>query len=172
MGDGAQRGALLAAAAATTAALYGIPSWELNIRVLALLVAGAAIVLLALTRLAGPAGAASERGFMALFLAGMPVVYVVSSMVPRSGGVWLALELLGLLVFGVLAVAGWRRAAWLLAAGIAAHGLAWDAWHLAGPSYIPPWYARGCLLVDVGFAAYVATRLGAWEAARPLSSRS
>ena len=138
---------------------------------LAFLVAGATIVLLALTRLAGPAGVAVERAFIALFLAGMPVVYVVSSMAHRSGGAWLALELLGLLLYGGLAVGGWRRAPWLLAAGIAAHGLAWDAWHLVGPSYIPPWYALGCLLVDVGVAAYVATRLGVWQAAR-VSSRS
>lgn len=172
MADAGQRTALAGAAAATAVALYGVPSWELNVRVLALLVAGATIVLLALTRLAGPAGVAGERAFIALFLAGMPVVYVVSWMTHGTSRTWLAVELLGLLLYGGLAVAGWSRAPWLLAAGVAAHGLGWDAWHLVGPPYVPPWYALGCLLVDVGIAAYVATRLGAWREARPVSSRS
>jgi hypothetical protein len=173
MGESGQRIALVAAAALTAVALHGVPSWQLShVCVLALIVAAATIVLLGITRLRGASGVAVERAWIALFLAGMPVVYVVRGLRHPASGGWLALELLGLLVFGVLAVAGWRRAPWLLAAGIAAHGLAWDAWHLGGPSYIPPWYARGCLLVDVGFAAYVATRLGAWQAARPVSSRS
>jgi hypothetical protein len=173
MGEGAQGMALLAAGACTAAALYGVPSWDLaDVRVLALLAAGATIVLLGLTRLAGPAGVSVERAFIALFLAGMPVVYVVSERAHGTGGAWLAVELAGLLLYGGLALAGWRRAPWLLAAGVAAHGLAWDAWHLVGPSYIPPWYALGCLLVDVGVAAYLATRLGTWRAARAVSSRS
>ena len=172
MGEGAQRVALVAAAACTAAALYGVPSWELNVRVLAFLAAGATIVLLALTRLAGPAGVAVERAFIALFLAGMPVVYVVSWMTHGTGGAWLAVELLGLLLYGGLAVAGWRHAPWLLAAGVAAHGIAWDAWHLAGSSYMPHWYALGCLIIDVGLAAYVSTRVATWRAVPPVSSRS
>lgn len=173
MGDNGQRIALLAAGALTTAALYGVPSWELtDIRVLAFLVAGATIVLLALTRLAGPAGVLLERAWIALFLAGMPVVYIARCVAHRAGGAWLAVEIAGLLLFAGLAVAGWRHAPWLLAAGVAAHGIAWDAWHLAGSPYMPRWYAIGCLLVDVGVAGYVATRLGAWRAARAVSSRS
>jgi hypothetical protein len=173
MGDGAQRITLVAAAACTAAALYGVPSWDLtDVRVLALLVAGATIVLLSVTRVAGTAGVAVERAVIALFLAGMPVVYVASGMAHGTGATWLAVELAGLLLYGGLAVAGWRHAPWLLAAGVAAHGLAWDAWHLVGPSYIPPWYAVGCLLVDVGVAAYVATRLGTWRETRAVSSRS
>lgn len=173
MGEGAQRIALVAAGALTAGALYGVPSWDLtDVKVLALLVAGATIVLLGLARLAGTAGVAVERALIALFLAGMPVVYVVSWIAHGAGGAWLAVELAGLLLYGSMAVAGWRLAPWLLAAGVAAHGLAWDAWHLAGPSYVPPWYAIGCLLVDVGVAAYVATRLGTWRAARAVSSRS
>lgn len=168
-----QRIALVAAAACTAAALYGVPSWDLtDVRVLALLVAVATIVLLGLTRLAGAAGVSVERAFIALFLAGMPVVYVVSWSAHGTDGAWLAVELAGLLLYGGLAVAGWRHAPWLLAAGVAAHGLAWDAWHLVGPPYIPPWYALGCLLVDVGVAAYVATRLGTWREARAVNSRS
>jgi hypothetical protein len=173
MGDGGQRIALVAAAALTAAALYGVPSWELtDVRVLAFLVAGGTIVLLALTRLAGSAGVALERAWIALFLAGMPVVYVVRCVAHRAGGAWLAVEIAGLLLYAGLAAAGWRGAPWLLAAGVAAHGIAWDAWHLAGSSYMPHWYALGCLLVDVGVGAYAATRLGAWRAARSVSSRS
>jgi hypothetical protein len=165
--------ALVTAAALTTAALWGVPSWDpTDVRVLAFLAAGTTVVLLALTRLAGTRGVAVERAWMALFLAGMPVVYVVSWMAHGEGGGWLAVEVAGLLLYAGLAVAGWRRSPWLLAAGIAAHGLAWDAWHLAGSSYMPPWYALGCLLIDVGVAAYVATRIQTWRAARPVSSRS
>jgi hypothetical protein len=173
MGAGGQRIALVAAAAFTAAALYGVPAWPLaDVCIVAMLVSGLTIVLLGLTRLWGAAGVAVERGWIALFLAGMPVVYVVRWIAHRPGGAWLAVELAGLLLFAGLAVAGWRRAPWLLAAGVAAHGIAWDAWHLWGAPHIPPWYARACFLVDVGLAAYVATRLGVWQAARPVSSRS
>ena len=177
MGAGAQRVALVVAAAATAAALHEVPSWETpftDVRVLAFLIAAGTIVLLSLTRLRGAAGVAVERAWIALFLAGMPVVYVVSWLADRhrSGGGWLAVELAGLLLYGGLAVAGWRSSPWLLPVGVAAHGIAWDAWHLVGASYVPPWYARGCLLVDVGLALYLATRLGAWQAARPVTSRS
>ncbi|MET0553727.1 MAG: hypothetical protein ABW221_11860 [Vicinamibacteria bacterium] len=177
MGESGQRIGLVLAGAATALALHEVPSWQnpfTDVRVLALVVAGATIVLLGVTRLLGGTGIAVERGWMALFLAAMPVVYVVSFLTARQGpsAGWLAVELAGLALYAGLAVAGWRSSPWLLAAGVAAHGLAWDAWHLVGPSYVPPWYARGCLLVDVGVALYLATRVGTWRAARAVTSRS
>jgi hypothetical protein len=173
IGEGGQRIALVAAGALTAVALYGVPAWEpSDLRVVAFLLAGVTILLLAVTRLAGPVGVTVERAWIALFLAGMPVVYVARCIAQSTGGAWLAVEIAGLLLYAGLALAGWRGAPWLLAAGVAAHGIAWDAWHLAGSEYMPHWYALGCLLIDVGIAGYLATRVAAWRAARPVSSRS
>jgi len=179
MGAAGQRIALGGAAALTAVALCGVPSWAepmTDVCVLALLISGATIVLLALTRLCGAAGVAVERTWIALFLAGMPVVYVVRWIASRHGAAshegWLAVELVGLPLYGSLAFAGLRRSPWLLPVGVAAHGIAWDAWHLVGAAVVPPWYARGCLLVDVGLGLYLATRVAAWRAASPVSSRS
>jgi hypothetical protein len=179
MGEAGQRIALAGAAAATAVALYGVPSWAepiTDVCVLASLISGATIVLLALTRLCGAAGVAVERTWIALFLAGMPVVYVVKWIATRhdTGPLdgWLAVELVGLLLYGGLAFAGLRLSPWLLPLGVTAHGIAWDAWHLLGAAVVPPWYARGCLIVDVGLGIYLATRIAAWRAVPPVSSRS
>ena len=180
IGEGGQRIALVVAAAAAAVALYGVPSWAqpfTDVCVLAFLISGATVVLLGLTRRGGATGIAVERAWIALFLAGMPVVYVVRWMGAGGGDAhahprWLVVELLGLAAYGGLAIAGWRRWPWLLPVGVAAHGIPWDAWHLLGAAVVPPWYARGCLIVDVGLAIYLATRVATWRVAPPVSSRS
>lgn len=170
MDDLRQWMALALAAALTAVILRGVPSWEnarTDVCVQAAIFAGATIVVLLVTRFLGSTGIAIERGWMAVFLAGMPVVYIVRWLVARGGGghpAWLWVELLGLPLYAGLAVAGLRRSPWFLVAGIAAHGLAWDAWHYLNTAYIPVWYVTGCLLVDVGLGLYLATRVPAWRA--------
>jgi hypothetical protein len=120
-----------------------------------------ALATLAVLRRRGASGAARERRVLAAFLAGMPFVYVTSFLVSREGplGDWLAIELVGLVVFGTLAWLGLRRSPWFLVAGIATHGLLWDLWHVDRTTFISNAYAVACLIVDVGLAAYAATRV-------------
>jgi alkylhydroperoxidase family enzyme len=113
----------------------------------------------------GDRGVALERLSLALFLAGMPPVYVSSWFwsPPLHGGAWLAVELVAVPVYGALALFGYRRSPWALVAGIALHGVGWDAWHYGRTSFVPDWYAWACLLADVGIAVYAAARVPRWQ---------
>jgi hypothetical protein len=93
-----------------------------------------------------------EQLQLASFLAGMPVIYLWAAAL-RGAPADVGVEALGLVVFGAAAVLGFFRSPKLLAAAIGLHGVAWDAWH-HGSSFIAGWYVIGCLLVDLGFAAY------------------
>jgi hypothetical protein len=108
--------------------------------------------------IAGKRGSQLERQVLALFLAGMPVIYLASlALEPQPG--WLAIELVGLVLFVGLAFLGWTRSVWFLAGGIAAHGVFWDAWHHGRVEFVPSWYTLGCFIVDVGLGIYVATQV-------------
>lgn len=157
--------AFAAATALTGVGVVLVPSWQgalWDVCRLAAVFAAVTIPLLLATRLVGRRGERLERAWLAFFLAGMPIVYVVRWLVAHPPGaphrdLWL--ELLGLAAYGAVAITGWRRQPVLLAVGIAAHGVAWDSWHLYfGSAYVPAWYALGCLLVDVGLGAYLALR--------------
>lgn len=128
-------------------------------------VVGAAVTLtlVVVLRGRGRRGSVLERSAFAIFLALMPMVYVVSRL--RFGGSanWLWLELLGQGVFAGLALVGARRSPWILAAGIAGHGLLWDSWHYGRTPFMPDWYAIACLIVDVGWGLYVATQARTWR---------
>jgi hypothetical protein len=133
---------------------------------MATLTALVVVVALVVTRSLGDRALRFERWVFALFLAGMPLVYVSSWFVYASSGLgsrdastsWLAIELVGVPVYGALAVIGLRRSPWVLAAGILAHGVFWDAWHIGWTPFVPDWYAVGCLVTDVAMAIYVAVR--------------
>jgi hypothetical protein len=105
-----------------------------------------------------------ERRLLALFLLLMPTVYLSSLALHGGGAPWPAVEIVGQLIFAVLAIAGLRASGRYLALGIAAHGLLWDLWHHGRTTFIPDWYTVGCLLVDVGWGAYAASRVGVWDA--------
>lgn len=164
-----ERIALAIATLLTAAGIALAPSWRailIDPCLQAAAIAGATIVLLYVTRLLGARGVAIERIVLALFLAGMPLVYILRWVQYRDGAGrgWLWLELLGFVVFAVFAVLGLKISPWYLAAGIAAHGIAWDIWHyFIGETYMPHWYAIACLLVDVGLGVYVAARIPAWR---------
>lgn len=157
-----QTASLALLVAATLGALVLVPlgSWRTFFDPchLAAISALATTATLLYTRNRGPRAMRFERRIMALFLAGMPLVYVATILLSddKSG---LAVELAAVPIYGTMAWLGLERWPILLAIGIALHGLAWDAWHLTGARVVPSWYAAGCLLVDVAMAVYVAVRV-------------
>jgi len=125
------------------------------------------VVVLVVLRALGERAERLERAVCAVFLAAMPVPYVWSCALAAGGGeAPLALELVALPLYGGLGWLGWRRGAPWLVLGTAAHGILWDSWHLHGTSFLPSWYARACLLIDLPLALYIAARCPRWRARR------
>jgi hypothetical protein len=161
--------ALVVAAAAATTAGVPLASWRaspFDPCHLAALAAIATVAALVVTHHFGDRAVHLEKQLCAVFLAGMPLVYVGSFFLgaaERPPAFWLYVELAAVPVYGAAAWLGLRRWPWLLAAGIALHGLGWDAWHYGRTSFVPDWYVVGCLVLDVTLAAYVAVRLGRWR---------
>lgn len=146
-----------------------VPDWAFSHLWQPVYVAAIASILTSLLilglRVSGRRGSGLERQALALFLAGMPLIYLASwALAPEPG--WLGIELVGLVVYGTLAFLGWKRSVWFLAAGIAAHGVFWDAWHHGRVGFVPDWYAVGCFIVDVGLGIYVATEVPRFEEQR------
>lgn len=128
---------------------------------------GVSLILMYVTRWRGDAWIPFERCVLAVFLAGMPVIYLERWLMFRpedSQPGWLAVELAGLGIFGRHAVLGLKRSPWFLVVGIAGHGIVWDLSHLTS-AYVPSWYAIMCMLVDVGLGLYTASRIPAWRRA-------
>jgi hypothetical protein len=153
------------AAALTAISVWSVPAWThpwTDPCQLAVVLGAVTMVALFIARFWGRRGRAIERQWLAAFLVGMPLVYVASLLATRGPKeeCWVESELFGVAAFGVLAWLGLRRSSWFLVWGIAVHGLAWDSWHLGSDTpYVPSWYARSCLLVDLGIAFYLAVRL-------------
>jgi hypothetical protein len=103
-----------------------------------------------------------ERRLLALFLLLMPVIYLGMVALHGGGAGWLGVELAGQAAFATIAIVGLRRSGWVLVAGLAAHGLLWDSWHHGRAAFMPDWYATACLIVDVGWALYAASRVRVW----------
>ena len=70
--------------------------------------------------------------------------------------IWLLIEMLQCVAFGMMALYGWRNSAKLLALGWALHPI-WDfGLHYVGPGSFAPWaYAIACISFDWVVAAYV-----------------
>ncbi len=164
-----ERIALGLATILTVAALFMVPSWHgelTEICRLAGIAAMVTILVLVGARFAGRVRIPIELTMSALFLAGMPLIYVIRWWEVRGGGgpsEWLWVELAGIPIYVGLTALGLRRSPWFLVAGIAAHGIAWDAWHwIFGSAYMSNWYSIGCLLCDVGIALYLVFRIPDW----------
>lgn len=114
--------------------------------------------ILGLLRFVSPRRARLEQAILALFLAGMPVMYLWAALLRAPDASTLSVEALGGLIFGGLAVLGYLRYPWLLGLGIIGHGLGWDLWHYGKSHFMPDWYAVACLLTDVGLGLYVLTQ--------------
>lgn len=143
--------------------LYMVPSWHApgDPFLLAAVAGAVTVACLWLTRWLGSRTMKFERTWLAAFLVGMPLVYVMGWFVARdrAASSWMWVELLGLAVFAAFAVLGLKISPWFLVIGIAGHGVAWDSWHYKNSAYTPDWYAVACLVVDLALAAYVAARV-------------
>jgi hypothetical protein len=101
-----------------------------------------------------------EKWVFTVFLAAMPVVYLLSAFeAGDTNGIML--QLVGLVIYGGLAVFGFLKSPLALGLGIAAHGLVWDWLHHNRSAYIENWYSLGCLIVDVAFAFLILTQIHA-----------
>lgn len=94
-----------------------------------------------------------DRLVLAMFLAGMPVVYTWCALL-RGDTRDVALEAVGIAIYAGAAIVGYLRAPWLIGAGIIAHALGWDAWHHGRSGYVPDWYSAACLVVDIGLGVF------------------
>jgi hypothetical protein len=87
------------------------------------------------------------------------LAYVHFSMDATDSPLWMAVELVGVAVYGTVAARGLRGSMWWIVAGWAMHPV-WDvALHYAGPgrAFAPEWYTIPCLgwdLVVAGVVAY------------------
>jgi multisubunit Na+/H+ antiporter MnhF subunit len=111
-----------------------------------------------------------DRLVLATFLIAMPLIYAWCAIL-RGDNSDLALESIGILVYGGAALAGYLRWPWLIGAGIIAHGLGWDLWHHGRSSYVPDWYSAACLVVDLGIGGFALVYLQRAGKADPISQR-
>jgi hypothetical protein len=77
----------------------------------------------------------------------------------------LMIELVVIVAFLGLSIAGFKRSLWLVVAALAAHGMFDLAHgHLIENPGVPPWWPHFCLAYDVVAAAYLAWRLSCSKA--------
>lgn len=87
---------------------------------------------------------------------------IMASNLLGEGPIWTLVELLGVVVFGAMALLGLRGSAWWLVAAWALHPI-WDVvLHYVGPgnSFAPETYAIACVSFDWVVAAYIAIAYG------------
>lgn len=119
------------------------------------LVLGALLILLA--RSLGPA---RELTIFAIGLLLAALIYAGFGIVGGARLPWVALEISGVPIFGLLAWLGLKRSAGWLSFGWAAHA-AWDGGlHMGSATFefVPRWYPVFCLSLDLLVAAYLAVR--------------
>jgi uncharacterized protein DUF6010 len=104
-----------------------------------------------------------ERFIYAIFLAGMPFIYLAAALKLGSGS-GMAMELVGVPVFTGLAAYGYYKSFPVLGLGIAAHGLGWDLWHHGSVTYIAGWYPLACLVIDLALGFLAMTQAGVHQA--------
>ena len=135
--------------------------------IVGLLINGVAYALIAIAvtfaieRLGGPRYARLLAG-VGLIAASLFYVYFAAR--ANESALWNIGELLGVAVFGTMAVLGMRGSRWWLVAGWALHPL-WDVvlhYFLPGRSFAPLGYVFACLSFDLLVAGYIAAR-GRWD---------
>jgi hypothetical protein len=102
------------------------------------------------------------RALLAIFLITAAGAYFGFAVLAGVSPLWILVELVGVIVFGVMALLGLRDSAWWLALGWALHPL-WDVvLHLWGPgsSFASQPYAIACITFDWVVAAYIAIVYG------------
>src|ERR1043165_33422 len=101
-------------------------------------------------------GEVAERRILAFGLIAAALIYAIFAAASEAAG-WVAVELIGVLIFSALAELGLKRSILWLAVGWAAHPL-WDAGlHLTGmgANVAPTLYVLMCIGFDVTVAAYI-----------------
>jgi hypothetical protein len=101
-------------------------------------------------------GEVAERRILAFGLIAAALIYAIFAAASEAAG-WIAVELIGVLIFSALAELGLKRSILWLAVGWAAHPL-WDAGlHLTGmgANVAPTLYVLMCIGFDVTVAAYI-----------------
>jgi hypothetical protein len=101
-------------------------------------------------------GEKAERRILAFSLIAAALIYAIFAAASEASG-WIAVELIGILIFSVFAELGLKRSILWLAVGWAAHPL-WDAGlHLTGmgANVAPTLYVLICIGFDVTVAAYI-----------------
>jgi len=97
------------------------------------------------------------RRVIAIGLLVAALIYVALAAIGGAGAAWLAIEAVGVIIFGLFAWLGCTRAVWWLAFGWAAH-VVWDvALHRtgAGAAFTPGWYPLLCIGFDLAVAVVV-----------------
>jgi hypothetical protein len=98
------------------------------------------------------------RSFLVLFMFIAAGLYIVFAVRAGEGALWLVGELVGVAIFGGMALLGLRGSLWWIVAAWALHPL-WDVGlHYLGPgrSFAPETYTIACLSFDLLVAAYIA----------------
>jgi len=103
----------------------------------------------------------APRGELRLYALGLiTAAFIYVAFLARGASLtWLALELTGLVLFTLAALAGLKISHWILAAGWAAHA-AWDVGlhKLFETTFVPDWYPLVCGGFDLLLAGYIAAR--------------
>jgi hypothetical protein len=110
-------------------------------------------------------GEFAPRSFLVLFLFIAAGLYIVFALTAGEGILWIVGEVVGVAIFGVMALLGLGRSLWWIVAGWALHPL-WDVGlHYVAPgrSFAPESYTIACLSFDLLVAAYIAISYGVGE---------
>jgi hypothetical protein len=102
------------------------------------------------------------RSFLVLFLFIAAGLYIVFAIRAGESAFWVVGELVGVAIFGGMALLGLRGSLWWLVVGWALHPL-WDVGlHYLGPgrSFAPITYTIACLSFDELVAVYIAIAYG------------
>jgi hypothetical protein len=114
------------------------------------------------------AGEFAWRSFLVLFLLIAAGLYIVFAVWAGEGILWIVAELVGVAIFGGMALLGLRGSMWWIVVGWALHPL-WDAGlHYLGPGrpFAPETYTIACVSFDLLVAAYIAISYGVVELRR------
>jgi hypothetical protein len=121
-------------------------------------VAYAAIFIVVALLISRFAGEFVWRAFLVLFMFIAAGLYIVFAVLAGEGTLWLVGELIGVAIFGGVALLGLRGSLWWIVAAWALHPL-WDVglhYLGSGRSFAPETYTIACLSFDLLVAAYIA----------------
>ncbi len=107
----------------------------------------------------------SERPYYPMVLIVIALFYGLFAAVGGvSDGIWI--EVIAIMIFIGLAIAGFRKSLWFVCVGLIAHGI-FDLLHadLVNNGGVPEWWPVFCATVDVLLGALVAIflRVGRWR---------